>query len=448
MAYLVKPWLTRYVDADGKRVTADTPGAKQIRERAKKWYGAGVPGWPKGKRVPLATHKATAQALLNRMVEEALRGQHNLTDVYAAHRERPLTEHRDEFIAALRAAGETGERQLYQLRGRLTTIFDGCHWQWLADMTELSLALMLAERRAKPRAEGGFGVQTSNFYVGAAKQFATWLVDHDRLAKSPFGKIKALNVETDRRHDRRRLTDDELLALLTATRESGVSFRGLAGPDRAMLYLVALTTGFRVSELATLAPASFALDDNPPTVTVAAKYTKNRKPVTQPLPTDICGPLCEYLAGRKADKPLWPGSWVEKGAKMIRADLEAANVAYVVAGPNGSEYADFHALRHTYVSALADSGVPVKHAQELARHSDPKLTLKRYAHVGLKQLAASVNRLPAIAANGHASAETARSMDETTVALMAAVGFVLWDWLTAPGDPPPGFGCTPGCTQL
>ena len=58
--------------------------------------------------------------------------------------------------------------------------------------------------------------------------------------------------------------------------------------------------------------------------------------------------------------------------------------------------ADFHALRHTYISRIVRSGATAKAAQALARHSTVTLTLGRYAHVGLYDLAAAVNDLPAI----------------------------------------------------
>lgn len=38
-------------------------------------------------------------------------------------------------------------------------------------------------------------------------------------------------------------------------------------------------------------------------------------------------------------------------------------------------HAHFHALRHSYVTALVRSGATVKQAQVLARHSTPVLTL-------------------------------------------------------------------------
>ena len=57
---------------------------------------------------------------------------------------------------------------------------------------------------------------------------------------------------------------------------------------------------------------------------------------------------------------------------------------------------DFHGLRHQYVSNLAAAGVHPKIAQTLARHSTITLTMDRYTHVGLYDLSASVNSLPAI----------------------------------------------------
>lgn len=58
--------------------------------------------------------------------------------------------------------------------------------------------------------------------------------------------------------------------------------------------------------------------------------------------------------------------------------------------------ADFHALRHTYISRLVQSGVNVKVAQELARHSTPMLTLGRYSHVQLVDQTQALDALPAV----------------------------------------------------
>jgi integrase len=74
---------------------------------------------------------------------------------------------------------------------------------------------------------------------------------------------------------------------------------------------------------------------------------------------------------------------------MLRIDLEAAGMPYAIDGPNGPLYADFHALRHTYITALGCAGLELRTAQELAGHSSPILTA-RYSHHRLHDLAGAV----------------------------------------------------------
>ena len=55
-----------------------------------------------------------------------------------------------------------------------------------------------------------------------------------------------------------------------------------------------------------------------------------------------------------------------------------------------------HALRHTFGTNLAKAGVAPKIAQELMRHSDINLTMMTYSHVGLYDLDAALDSLPAL----------------------------------------------------
>ena len=80
---------------------------------------------------------------------------------------------------------------------------------------------------------------------------------------------------------------------------------------------------------------------------------------------------------------------------MLRLDLADANIPY---RDSAGRVADFHALRHTFISSLAASGVHPKTAQTLARHSDIRLTLDRYAHVFNKQQVEAINSLPDLSA--------------------------------------------------
>jgi hypothetical protein len=74
----------------------------------------------------------------------------------------------------------------------------------------------------------------------------------------------------------------------------------------------------------------------------------------------------------------------------------AAGIPYIVEEPDGPLYADFHALRHPFISMLERNGVSIKQAQVLARHPDPKLTIGRYSHATLTELGNALGRLPAL----------------------------------------------------
>ena len=160
-----------------------------------------------------------------------------------------------------------------------------------------------------------------------------------------------------------------------------------------------------------LCPSNFDLGETP-AVFLGAAFTKNGKPAEQPLPADIAQTLRDYLAGREVDAPIWPGTWAEKAADMLRLDLDAAGIPYVIDGPNGPLFADFHALRHSYVGLLDDAGATVKQAMSLARHGDPKLTMARYGRPELDELARVIDRMPSILEGAPAEVWAATGTDD------------------------------------
>jgi integrase len=58
--------------------------------------------------------------------------------------------------------------------------------------------------------------------------------------------------------------------------------------------------------------------------------------------------------------------------------------------------ADFHSLRHGFITYLVTANVPPKVAQMLARHSTISLTMDRYMHLGIVDLVAGLKRLPTL----------------------------------------------------
>jgi len=78
---------------------------------------------------------------------------------------------------------------------------------------------------------------------------------------------------------------------------------------------------------------------------------------------------------------------------MIKLDLERAGIPY----PDGSgNVADFHCLRHTFISRLARSRVSPAVAKSLARHSTITLTIDRYTHTLIQDERRALDLLPRI----------------------------------------------------
>src|SRR4029450_3860666 len=112
--------------------------------------------------------------------------------------------------------------------------------------------------------------------LSVLKGFVRWMERSRRLEGNPLGHVDGVNPRTDVRLERRGLSAEEL-GRLFAVAEKGPEFRHVSGRDRSMLYMLASYTGLRVSELASLTRASFHLNRDPPTVTVAAGGSEGRR---------------------------------------------------------------------------------------------------------------------------------------------------------------------------
>jgi integrase len=361
-----------------------------LRKRGKVWYYRYVDADGIKREVKGCSDKRATKELARAAEAEAARVRAGLVDPFANHRNRPINEHIEDYLGFLRAKGDT-LKHVNLTETRLRAVLKGCGVARSGDLNAAHVADWLAQQRAE-----GMSAATSNYYLQAVAGFAKWLVKHRRMVDNPLVPLSPINTKTDRRHDRGVLNAEEFTALIRATR-SATAFRGISGEDRATLYTVASYTGLRASELASLTTASFDLDSEQPTVRVQAAYTKNRKEAVLPLRPGLGALLRPLLAGRPVDAPVWRGTWVERSARMLRNDLERAEVAYV---DGDGRYHDFHSLRHRFGTELAMANVPPKVAQTLMRHSTITLTMDRYSHVGLHDTAGALNKLPPIP--GHA----------------------------------------------
>lgn len=444
--------ITRWIGENGRRCPPRTPGAHKVVTQSRKWYGR-LPG--SDKPIPLSANKVVAGQMLAEKVKKAELAKVGILDPFEKERARPIAEHLEDFLARAALPRRKGKRPpsakvLRTLRTRLERMIRECGFLVADDITEARVLAFLdglrsgrpapvvpsrkeftageiaeltgthlhtVQRAARrlmlpctgtgggrkyPRETAlalvahscrGTGETTIGGHAAAVKRFTRYLAGR-AFPRDPLAELPGQVSEGDHRHDRSALTLEQIRGVLAATKASKRSWRGLDGSTRYHLYLTAVYTGFRAGELAELTPESFGLGDDLLTVTLPARETKNNRAAIQPIPAEVADVLRAYLEDQPAGKTLWPGPWSETGAEMLYRDLMAAGIPHVTRGPDGPLWSDFHSLRHSYVRLLEEAGVSVRHAMHLARHGDPKLTLKRYARPHLEDLKREVEKLP------------------------------------------------------
>jgi integrase/recombinase XerD len=396
-------------------VVTDATTGEKIKTQSKKWWGQFKDANGRLRRRPLAVDKMAAQAMLNKFVKRVEREKAGLVDPTEEQRKRPLSMHVAEFKAYQENKNLTA-KQIKETHSQLKKIIAACKWQRISDISAGGVMDYLGKLR-----RDGRSAQTCNHYLKAAKTFSRWLVRDRRTPYDPLAHLSRFNVAADRRHDWRALSQDEFTRLVDAAK-IGKRIEGIRGPDRAMMYVLAAWTGFRKGEIGSLTLRSLKLDADPPTSTVAVCYSKRRREDTQVLHPEVARLLKDWLASKPNRRPneilfqvtgRVPGGKERKTFKMIERDLAAARAKWLnEAKDNPGErarreqsdflchrdhdglYADFHSLRHFFITNMQRAGVSPKMAQTLARHSDIRLTIQVYTHVELADQTAAIAALP------------------------------------------------------
>ena len=384
-------WYFRFTDADGKRVMRK--GCSDRRE----------------------TERMAAAAEI-----EAAKIKSGLADPrdygYRDHESRPLSEHFSVYAEHLQSKGATPKhvelstgraRRIVAiiLGAKLADIdppkdvmrseiaaYEATLAEWVAsarlsDLTAERIQKALVTLRGEGRSLG-----TLNHYRTAIRAFSKWCHDTHRVREDALRGVKGFNAKEDRRHDRRTISLDELQRLI-AVAERGPVVLGVAGPVRALCYRLAVATGLRYSEIASIKPESF--DWKASSVTVAAAYTKNGENAKMPLLDDLASDLAEYVAKMPEGTSVFPLP-TDKGAEMLQADLAVAGIEYQDAS---GLFFDFHSLR-CQTATLADAaGVSPRVVQKLMRHSTLELT-GRYTRPRTVDIESAASMIPSLKPSG------------------------------------------------
>ncbi|MCZ7648220.1 MAG: tyrosine-type recombinase/integrase [Planctomycetota bacterium] len=208
--------------------------------------------------------------------------------------------------------------------------------------------------------------------VEALAAFCDWSLDREYLSNDPLKKLR--KIDTTPKIVRRALTPDEIALLLA-----------VSPPHRRLTYLVALTTGLRANELRNLTRKYLDLVNGG--IIIDPAWAKGRKAGFQPLPARVVAELALVLESLPEDARVLhvPGN----PAAMLYRDLDRAGIPRKTSDGK----IDFHALRTSFVTLADENGASAKQAQQLGRHSTPKVTFDHYVKARKDALGALVEKI-------------------------------------------------------
>jgi len=302
----------------------------------------------------------------NRLIEWGLIGDSQTKK----HLNKTLLDHLDEYIEGMKADNRaTGH--IFQQRSNITRTLEGCSFKRWSDVDGNKVKTFLAAGRG----DDGYGQRAYNAHLVSFKSFTKWLVKNERvIGKDPMLETKTIK-QTEYRHPRRALTVEEKGRFLTTVAQSKKRQRN-TGPERVLIYGMALKAGLRIGEIRKLRVQSFDFERR--IVRIEANEQKGKHADDIPLSADFAASLQEYLKGKQPTDLAFRLACSTATATMIRKDLAEAGIEYV---DDAGRYCDFHSLRHTFISHLALAGVHPAVCQKLARHKDIQTTMKFYTHI-------------------------------------------------------------------
>lgn len=240
-------------------------------------------------------------------------------------------------------------------------------------------------------AAAGASGQTRANALAAVRSFVRWAVETERLAENPIEHVRIARKERSA-SGAEAFTADEVARLVEVARDdiSSPNLRLQRGADARMaLYITLATTGLRLGEV----KAQTWRDVDLKARTLTVTHDKARRRDTVPL----CDEAVEILrwwrersldaggsAAMHADAKVFPSIPTHR---TLERDMARAGVA--------SGVGQWHRFRKTAVTLRAEAGVPMWDLTRIARHVDPRTTL-RYVTPrddALRRAAAAMPRL-------------------------------------------------------
>src|SRR5205823_2557972 len=229
------------------------------------------------------------------------------------------------------------------------------------------------------RAKQTLSAKTLNDYLAAVGAFFSWLERAEQVERNPLKNVGKVEARGNERRKRRAFTMDELGRVIG---ESDIYRLAL---------LTAYYTGLRRNELKQVEWGDIQQGAEGIFIVVRASTTKNHKSQRQYMPgwffVELLKSKPQHAAGnmRVFGPGTIPSMW------KFKQVLARAGVSYK---DDQGRQADFHALRRSLNTHLAQRAVDPQTRKEMMRHSELRLTLDVYTDKGMLPMAEAVEKLP------------------------------------------------------
>jgi len=287
-----------------------------------------------------------------------------------------IEQHVKAYCSDLRARRKD-EDYIPTVEKRLTKLVNECPWQRIGDVTAESFQ-MWRERQT-------FAAKTLNDYLAAASALFGWLIRNEIASRNPLARVGKVDVRGNERLKRRAFTPEEFASVIA-----------VAGEYRLAL-LTAYYTGLRRGELSHLQWADVHRKAEGTFIIVRAATAKNRLTKALYVPRWFARELERSKpAGASEGDLILPAGKVPS-IWAFRTLLKRAGASYKDAL---GRQADFHAIRRSLNTHLAQNGVDAHTCKEIMRHSELRLTLDVYTDPTALPTIAAMEKLPIFAELG------------------------------------------------
>ena len=267
--------------------------------------------------------------------------------------DRCLAESEQLALAGYLAGYRGSTREAYALDLRQFAVWCANHERRLFEVHRVDIEFFRRELEARGRARATIARRLCTI-----ASFYRYAEEEGLIAHSPA--IHVRRPRLDYESHAAGLDRNELGALLVA---AGLS----SARNHALVSLLALN-GLRVSEALGADIDALGLERGHRTLTVTRK---GAKVVTMPLAPRVARAL-DLAIGDRFDGPIFvdgTGERLDRHAtgRIVRRVARQAGITKRV-GP--------HTLRHAFITAALDAGVPLRDVQEAASHADPRTTMR------------------------------------------------------------------------